>query len=95
MKESCFLVSSERSGSNFITKIMDAHQDFCGPSPTHIIRTLLHPVAQDSVASLTTTVLYALDSVENLIGKFSNLGMSSVLTNFNHQNQTLPPYQHK
>ncbi|MFT4718650.1 MAG: hypothetical protein ACI9IL_000987 [Rickettsiales bacterium] len=39
MKEACFLISSERSGSNFITKIIDAHKEFCGPSPTHIIRT--------------------------------------------------------
>lgn len=33
-----FLICSERSGSNLVTKIFDAHPDFCGPSPVHIIR---------------------------------------------------------
>ena len=35
-----FLVSSERSGSNLVTKIMDAHPDICGPSPKHLIRVM-------------------------------------------------------
>ncbi len=39
--EYVFLVCSERSGSNMITKIMDAHSQFCGPSPTHMFRFLL------------------------------------------------------
>ena len=34
-----FLLCSERSGSNLITKIFDNHPEFCGPSPSHIIRT--------------------------------------------------------
>jgi hypothetical protein len=33
-----FLICSERSGSNLITKIMDAHPEVCGPSPYHLIR---------------------------------------------------------
>jgi hypothetical protein len=33
-----FLICSERSGSNLITKIMDAHPEVCGPSPCHLIR---------------------------------------------------------
>lgn len=36
-----FLMCSERSGSNLITKIMDNHPDYCGPSPTHLFRILL------------------------------------------------------
>jgi hypothetical protein len=36
-----FLMSSERSGSNLITKIMDSHTEYCGPSPTHLFRILL------------------------------------------------------
>jgi hypothetical protein len=36
-----FLICSERSGSNLITKIMDRHSQYCGPSPTHIFRILL------------------------------------------------------
>ena len=34
-----FLLCSERSGSNFVTKLLDAHSQICGPSPTHMIRT--------------------------------------------------------
>ena len=34
-----FLLCSERSGSNLITKLMDAHPEVCGPSPTHLFRT--------------------------------------------------------
>lgn len=32
-----FLICSERSGSNFITKLMNAHSKICGPSVKHII----------------------------------------------------------
>ena len=32
-----FLMSSERSGSNFITKLMNGHSNICGPSTKHII----------------------------------------------------------
>jgi len=38
-----FLLSSERSGSNFITKLMNGHSNICGPSPKHII----NPVARN------------------------------------------------
>ncbi len=34
-----FLLCSERSGSNFIVKLLDAHPEVCGPSPSHLIRT--------------------------------------------------------
>ena len=33
-----FLLCSERSGSNLITRLLDSHPAFCGPSPTHLIR---------------------------------------------------------
>lgn len=36
-----FLACSERSGSNLITRVMDSHSAFCGPSPTHLFRYLL------------------------------------------------------
>jgi hypothetical protein len=38
-----FLMCSERSGSNFITKLLNGHRDVCGPSPKHII----NPVARN------------------------------------------------
>ncbi len=33
-----FLIATERSGSNLITKMLDAHPDVCGPAPLHILR---------------------------------------------------------
>lgn len=39
--EFCFLICSERSGSNLITRLMDGHSRVCGPSPTHLFRILL------------------------------------------------------
>ncbi|MBE0564399.1 MAG: sulfotransferase, partial [Krumholzibacteria bacterium] len=35
-----FLMCSERSGSNLIARMFDAHPDCCGPSPTHLVRVL-------------------------------------------------------
>ena len=37
----CFLISSERSGSNLITRLLDGHSKVCGPSPTHLFRILV------------------------------------------------------
>lgn len=36
-----FLICSERSGSNLITKIMNSHSNICGPSPKHIFNPVL------------------------------------------------------
>ncbi|AWM13036.1 hypothetical protein DI487_03595 [Flavobacterium sediminis] len=33
-----FLISSERSGSNLITKLIDNHSLYCGPTPPHLLR---------------------------------------------------------
>jgi len=38
-----FLMCSERSGSNFISKLLNGHNNICGPSPKHII----NPVARN------------------------------------------------
>ena len=38
-----FLMCSERSGSNFITKLINGHNNICGPSTKHII----NPVARN------------------------------------------------
>ncbi|NIK91373.1 sulfotransferase [Mangrovimonas sp. CR14] len=34
-----FLISSERSGSNLITKLLDNHSNYCGPTPPHLLKT--------------------------------------------------------
>lgn len=36
--ELVFLVCSERSGSNFITRLLGGHSKICGPSPSHAFR---------------------------------------------------------
>ena len=38
-----FLISSERSGSNLITKLLDNHSKYCGPTPPHLLR-VFYPV---------------------------------------------------
>lgn len=38
MSEFVFLVCSERSGSNFITSLMNGHEAICGPPPSHLFR---------------------------------------------------------
>ena len=38
-----FLMCSERSGSNFIQKLLNGHNNICGPSTKHII----NPVARN------------------------------------------------
>jgi LPS sulfotransferase NodH len=38
MTQFLFLVCSERSGSNFITSLLNGHSSICGPAPTHLFR---------------------------------------------------------
>lgn len=38
-----FLICSERSGSNLITKLLDNHSKYCGPTPPHLLR-VFYPV---------------------------------------------------
>ena len=38
MKQFIFLICSERSGSNFITALMNGHSQISGPPPTHLFR---------------------------------------------------------
>ncbi|MCP4573523.1 MAG: sulfotransferase [bacterium] len=38
--EFTFLMCSERSGSNLVTRMLDAHRQCCGPAPTHLVRVL-------------------------------------------------------
>ncbi len=39
-----FLMCSERSGSNLITRMLDAHSGICGPATKHLI----NPVARNA-----------------------------------------------
>ena len=35
-----FMMCSERSGSNLLTRLMNAHPEVCGPAPVHLLRLL-------------------------------------------------------
>ena len=37
-------MSTERSGSNLLTKILDNHPEICGPAPSHLIRLFLQNI---------------------------------------------------
>jgi hypothetical protein len=69
--DAVFLICSERCGSNLITRMVDNHPAFCGPSPTHLIRLLVEnrhaygdlrltdnwlAVCQDAAELLTTKI---------------------------------------
>jgi hypothetical protein len=63
------LVASERSGSNLLAKMMDAHSRVCGPSPKHILNVLseagryLHPLDESgNWKALIELLLDLLDS---------------------------------
>ena len=38
--EFTFLMCSERSGSNLISRMFDAHPEVCAPTPAHLVRVL-------------------------------------------------------
>ena len=40
-----FLICSERSGSNLITRLINAHSQICAPSTTHLFRVLGENIA--------------------------------------------------
>ena len=40
MNDTIFLLSSERSGSNLVTRMFGAHPEICAPGPTHMFRIL-------------------------------------------------------
>ena len=39
-----FLLSSERSGSNLLTKVLNGHKDICGPSTKHLFSIVLRNI---------------------------------------------------
>ena len=69
-----FLLCSERSGSNLITKLFDSHPQFCGPSPSHIIRTFSRNIWRygDITRDENWQVLCAdtADFLQNQLGKW-------------------------
>jgi hypothetical protein len=67
-----FLICSERSGSNLITKILDSHPEVCGPSPSHIMRGMVPNLYRYGDLSLeshwNTLVEDAAELLKNKIG---------------------------
>jgi hypothetical protein len=62
-----FLMCSERSGSNLITKILDAHSEICGPFPTHMLRILSMNLFRYGNLSGDRNWSVFLEDVENLL----------------------------
>jgi hypothetical protein len=62
-----FLMCSERSGSNLITKILDAHSQICGPFPTHLLRVMSLNLFRYGDLSRDRNWSIFLEDVENLL----------------------------
>jgi len=62
-----FLMCSERSGSNLITKILDAHSRLCGPFPTHLLRHMSLNLFRYGDLTEDRNWLVFLEDVENLL----------------------------
>lgn len=71
-----FLICSERSGSNLITKMADSHPQVCGPSPAHIIRTfsqnLLRYGNLDRDENWNSLLTDVVDVLNNQLGKWKS-----------------------
>lgn len=63
--EYIFLVCTERSGSNFITSLMNGHSAICGPPPTHLFR--LFATNMDRYGNLDDDAAWS-----DLVGDLSN-----------------------
>jgi hypothetical protein len=62
-----FLMCSERSGSNLVTKILDAHSEICGPFPTHLLRVMSMNLFRYGNLSVDRNWSIFLEDVENLL----------------------------
>lgn len=88
-----FLLCSERSGSNLITKIMDAHSEYCGPPPSHIIRTFAQNLGNYLPLGSDVNWDYLLTDAADLLscqlGKWKSKVSKDVLAN-HVQERSLP-----
>lgn len=83
-----FLMCSERSGSNVITKIMDAHHNICGPSPKHLFNPVTRNAFRYEPLSDKENWNALLADIERLVG----VSFSAWKTSFNRDNLlTLAP----
>lgn len=62
-----FLVSSERSGSNFLSKILNSHSDICGPSIKHIINPLAQNLFRYKDLNIKTNKEALIDDLHTLL----------------------------
>lgn len=63
-----FLMCSERSGSNLITKIMDAHHNICGPSPKHLFNPVTRNAFRYEPLAEAENWAILLEDIERLLG---------------------------
>jgi hypothetical protein len=68
--QTVFLICSERCGSNLITRMVDNHPLYCGPTPTHLIRHLVqHRLAYGDLHQATNWRQLCADAAELLATK--------------------------
>ena len=63
-----FLMCSERSGSNLITRIMDSHHNICGPSPKHLFNPVTRNAFRYEPLSDIGNWNALLEDIERLVG---------------------------
>src|SRR5699024_11801839 len=76
-----FLMCSERSGSNFITKILNGHSNICGPATKHIINPVARNLFRNEPIEKADNWNELLADIENLI----NVDFSSWKSSFDFE----------
>src|SRR5699024_7747393 len=76
-----FLMCSERSGSNFITKILNGHSKICGPATKHIINPVARNLFRNEPIEKADNWNELLADIENLI----NVDFSSWKSSFDFE----------
>src|SRR5699024_6913312 len=76
-----FLMCSERSGSNFITKILNGHSNICGPATKHIINPVARNLFRNEPIEKADNWNELLADIENLI----NVDFSSLKSSFDFE----------
>lgn len=64
-----FLVCSERSGSNLITKMVNAHPDICGPFPSHVFLTFLRNYYRYGDLSIDRNWMCLVEDIASYMGE--------------------------
>jgi len=95
--EFIFLLCSERSGSNLVTRVFDSHPRVCGPSPTHLGSDLLGNLYRYGTVTLGGADEFIndfLDLFEAKIGSWTSSFTRKELTSIMSVGSPLDAYLH-